>query len=137
MKEYVLDANAVIRYLIKGSGIEILDRIFAQAQRGEATVAMSVINRGEALYVLARRAGMLAAIEAFRALSHYVESVDANEQLATEAAALKFTYKLGYADCFAAGLAIRRGAILVTADPDFAKLGKQLKILALPRHAAK
>jgi predicted nucleic acid-binding protein len=41
---------------------------------------------------------------------------------------------LGYADCFAAALAMRRDATLVTADPDFVKLGKQLKILALPRH---
>jgi predicted nucleic acid-binding protein len=135
VKEYVLDANAVIRYLIKGPGIETLDRIFAQAQRGEAILAMSVINRGEALYVLARRVGLLEAIEAFRALSHYVEPVDVNDRLATEAATLKFTYKLGYADCFAVGLAIRRGATLVTADSDFAKLGKQLKVLALPRYS--
>jgi predicted nucleic acid-binding protein len=134
LKDYVLDANAVLRYLMKGPGIEILDRIFAQAQRGDATVAMSVINRGEALYTLAKRVGMLAAVEALRALSHYVESVDVSEQLATEAATLKFTYKAGYADCFAAVLAIRRGAILVTADPDFVKFGKLLRILALPRH---
>jgi hypothetical protein len=26
------------------------------------------------------------------------------------------------------------GATLVTADPEFSKLGKQLKVLALPRH---
>jgi predicted nucleic acid-binding protein len=136
LKDYVLDANAILRYFLKGPGIEVLDRIFARAERGEAMVAMSVINRGEALYTLAKHAGMLAAIETFRALSHYVESVDVNEQFATEAATLKFTYKAGYADCFAAVLAIRRGATLVTADPDFTKFGKLLKILALPRHKA-
>lgn len=134
MKEYVLDANAVLRYFVKGPGIEILDRVFAQAQRGEAALSMSVINRGEGLYVLAKRVGMLAAIEAFRTLAHYVESVDVNEQFATEAATLKFMYKLGYADCFAAVLAVRRGATLVTADPDFAKLGKSWRILRLPRY---
>jgi hypothetical protein len=31
---------------------------------------------------------------------------------------------------------MRTGATLVTADPEFAKLGKQLKVLALPRHSA-
>ena len=134
MKEYVLDANAVLRYFVKGPGIETLDRIFAQAQRGEATLAMSVINRGEALYILAKRVGMLRAIETLRTLAHYVESVDVSEQFATEAANLKFSYKLGYADCFAAILAIRRGATLVTADPDFVKLGRILKVLGLPRH---
>lgn len=136
MKEYVLDANAVLRYFVKGPGVETLDRVFSQAQRGEAAVAMSVINRGEALYVLAKRAGMLASIETFRTLAHFVESIDASEQFATEAATLKFSYKLGYADCFAAVLAIRRGATLVTADPDFAKLGKLVRVLSLPRYKA-
>jgi hypothetical protein len=28
------------------------------------------------------------------------------------------------------------GATLVTADPEFVKLGKRLKVLALPRHTA-
>ena len=135
MKQYVLDANAVIRYLTKGPGIERLDRLFSQAQRAEASLSISVINRGEVLYNLAKRAGMLEASEALRTLAQYVESVDATEEQANGAAALKFIYKIGYADCFAADLAIRRGATLVTADPDFAKLGKQLKILALPRHA--
>jgi hypothetical protein len=31
---------------------------------------------------------------------------------------------------------MRLRATLVTADPEFAKLGKQLKVLALPRHTA-
>jgi hypothetical protein len=30
---------------------------------------------------------------------------------------------------------MRTGATLVTADPEFAKLGKQLKVLALPRYS--
>jgi predicted nucleic acid-binding protein len=135
MKEYVLDANAVIRYLIKGPGIERLDKLFAQAQRGESRLSISVINRGEALYVLARRVGMLEAIETVRVLAHYVESAEVAEKQADGASTLKFIYKMGYADCFAAELAIRTGATLVTADPEFAKLGKQIKVLALPRYS--
>ncbi len=134
MKEYVLDANAMIRYLIKGPGIERLDKLFAQGQRGEARLSISVVNRGEVLYNLAKRAGMLEAIEALRTLAHFVDSVQVTEEHSNGAATLKFIYKLGYADCFAADLAIRLGATLVTADPDFNKLGKQLKLLALPRH---
>ena len=135
MKQYVLDANAVLRYLTKGPGIERLDRLFAQAQRGEAALSISVINRGEALYNLAKRAGMLEAIDTLRTLAHYVESVEVTEEQSNGAATLKFVYKLGYADCFAADLARRKGATLVTADPDFVKLGKQLKVLALPRYS--
>lgn len=134
MKHYVLDANAVIRYLTNGLGIERLDTLFSRAQRGEIRLSMSVINRGEALYNLARRAGMPAAIETLRTIAHFVEMVAVTEVQADGAATLKFVYKLGYADCFAADLAIRLDATLVTADPEFVKFGKQLKVLALPRH---
>jgi predicted nucleic acid-binding protein len=130
-----LDANAVIRYLTKGPGIERLDRLFAQAERGEASLSISVINRGEALYNLAKRAGILEAKGALRTLARYVESVEATEEQSDGAASLKFIHKLGYAGCFAADLAIRRSATLVTADPDFVKLGKKLKVLALPRYS--
>lgn len=135
MKEYVLGANAVIRYLTKGPGIERLDRLFSQVQKGDARLSISVINRGEALYILARRAGVQQAMETLRIIAHYVESVEITEKHADEAAALKHIYKLGYADCFAAAHAIRTGATLVTADPEFAKFGKQLKILTLPHHS--
>jgi predicted nucleic acid-binding protein len=63
-----------------------------------------------------------------------VEPISVDEQIAIDTAILRIRYKLGLADCFAAELAIRLGATLVTADPEFAKLGKQLKVLALPRH---
>jgi predicted nucleic acid-binding protein len=65
-----------------------------------------------------------------------LEPVVADEAQVEAAAAVRLKYKLGYADCFAASLAIRERATLVTADPDFAKLGQQLKVLALPRHKA-
>jgi predicted nucleic acid-binding protein len=129
-----LDANAITRYLTKGSGIEKLDSLFAQARQGDAHLSISVINRGEVLYQLARRAGLQEATKTLQALARSTESVGITEEQADAAAALKFIYKLGYADCFAAELAMRTGATIVTADPDFAKLGKQLKILALPRH---
>jgi predicted nucleic acid-binding protein len=134
VKYYVLDANAVVRYLTKGPGIERLDTLFAQAQRGNVRMSISVINRGEVLYTLAKRAGLQAAKDALRPVAHYVESVSVTEEQADAAASLKFQYKLGFADCIAAELAMRMGATLVTADLEFAKLGKRLKVLALPRH---
>ena len=79
MKQYVLDANAVLRYLTKGPGVERIDRLFAQTQKGEARLSISVVNRGEVLYNLARRAGMQEAIDSLRIVAHYVESVDATE----------------------------------------------------------
>ena len=48
--------------------------------------------------------------------------------------ALKQKHSPGYADAFAAELAIERGAWLVTADPEFLKLGKTPSVDSLPRY---
>jgi ribonuclease VapC len=136
MKVYVLDANAVIRYLSKGIGEEKVAALIDRAAKGEARLLVSVINWGEALYTLARVTGLSHAKADLKSLSTYLEPVVADEAQVEAAAAVRLKYKLGYADCFAASLAIRERATLVTADPDFAKLGQQLKVLALPRHKA-
>lgn len=136
MREYVLDANAVFRYLTKGPGVERLDLLLARVRRNEAHLSISVVNRGEVLYLLARRTGLEIALQTLRSVSKYIESMEVTEESAEVAAALKFTYKLGYADCYAASLAMSRNATLVTADADFARLGKRLKVLALPRRSA-
>jgi len=59
---------------------------------------------------------------------------DDDEDRATRAATLKQKHNLGYADAFAAELAIEHGAWLVSADPEFAKVGKALSVYPLPRH---
>jgi predicted nucleic acid-binding protein len=41
---------------------------------------------------------------------------------------IKAIHALSYADCFAAATAIRMQAPLVTGDPEFKSLGKQLPI---------
>jgi ribonuclease VapC len=48
--------------------------------------------------------------------------------MALEAAKLKGAYPLAYAHCFAAALAIRKNAKVVTGDPDFRKLENILSV---------
>src|ERR1017187_4952823 len=134
MKVYVLDASAVIRYLTKGVGEEKVDALMRRSAKGEARLVISVINWGEALYSLAKRAGLADATADLKTLGALLESVPVDEAHAEAAAAVRLTYRLGYADCFAAALAMHMDAILVTTDPDFAKLGKHIKVLALSRH---
>jgi predicted nucleic acid-binding protein len=62
--------------------------------------------------------------------------VEADAVQALSAAEMKHSYKLGYADSFAATLAVTRRATLVSADPAFEKIGKSLKWLCLPRFAS-
>jgi predicted nucleic acid-binding protein len=96
---------------------------------------MSAVNWGEVFYTEWRRHGESKAREAemnLHRLPVLVIAVDLDR--ATRAAALKQKHNLGYADSFAAELAIERSAWLVTADPEFSKLGKALSVYPLPRH---
>ncbi len=136
MKEYVLDANALVRLYRDARGAGTVENLIRQARSGNAHLAISVINLSEAACVLAKYFGTDKALRCIEATRGAIEIVAVWERQALDTAVLRLRYKLGLADSFAAELAMRTGATLVTADPDFAKLGKQLKVLALPRHSA-
>jgi predicted nucleic acid-binding protein len=133
MKIYVLDASAVVRYLTNGAGVAKVDALIDRAGSGEARLLISVVNWGEALYSLAKMQGLNRAKADLMGLNALVEPMVVDEALAEAAASVRLQYRLGYADCFAAALAMRMNATLVTTDPDFFKLGKRLKVLSLQR----
>jgi predicted nucleic acid-binding protein len=136
VKEYVLDANALVRLFRNAPGADTVDALIRQAKSGRAHLSISVINLAEVLYILARYFGQEKALVCLEKARRVAESIPVDEEAALEAGILRVRFKLGLADCFAAELAMRTKATLVTADPDFVKLGKQLKVLALPRHSA-
>jgi predicted nucleic acid-binding protein len=135
MKDYVLDANALVRLFRNTPGADTVDNLIQQAKSGRAHLSISAVNLTEVLYVLARYFGQERALMCVDKARRVAEPVLVDEQIAIDAGILRIRYKLGLADCFAAELAMRTGATLVTADPEFAKLGKRLKVLALPRHS--
>src|SRR5258708_130600 len=135
MKGYVLDANAVIRYLGVGDGQggDKVRGLFEQAERNQARLSMSVINMGEVLYVLLKHLGEQRALQYVQALQHAVTMIDADANTTIEAARLKYKYRFGYADILAASLELASKATLVSADPSFKKIGKSLKWMRLPQ----
>jgi predicted nucleic acid-binding protein len=136
VKEYVLDANALVGFFRKREGAAKLRELLNQADKKQVSLRISVVNLVEVLYISARYSTLDEAHMAIQRVKGLVEfdSPDTVQSLA--AAEIRHRYKLGLADCFAAELAMRTGATLVTADPEFAKLDKRLKVLALPRHSA-
>lgn len=136
MKEYALEANALVRLFRDSPGAETVEELIKQAKSGRAHLNISVVNLTEVLYVLARFLGQEQGLLCIDKARRVAETIAVDEQIAIDTAILRIRYMLGLADCFAAELAMRIGATLVTADPEFAKLGKQLKVLALPRHSA-
>jgi predicted nucleic acid-binding protein len=129
-----MDANALVRLYRNAPGADAVENLIRRAKSGRADLRISVVNLTEVSYILARYFTPERVAVCIQAARPVVEPIGVDEQAALRAASLRTRYKLGLADCFAAELAIRTGATLVTADPEFAKLGRQLKVLALPRH---
>jgi len=106
-----------------------------EAFRRDVPLLISAVNWGEVFYIAWRRHGEARAREAEAKLAQLpVAVITVDRERATHAAALKQKHALGYADAFAAELAMERGAWLVTADPEFSKVGKALSVYSLPRH---
>ena len=135
-RRYVLDANALIglfedRHVIA----EKVEHLLRDALLRDLPVFMSAINWGEVFYMEWRDHGELKAREAEAKLQEMpIAVIGVDRERASRAGALKQKHSLGYADAFAAELAIERGAWLVTADPEFSKVGKALSVYSLPRY---
>lgn len=135
-RRFVLDANALVSLLEDRPGAAIRVRtLIAEASRNQRPVLLSAVNWGEVFYIAWRLHGEVQAREVAAKLHQLpIVVIAADVERATRAAALKQKHNLGYADAFAAELAIERRAWLVTADTEFARLGNALPVYPLPRH---
>lgn len=120
---FVLDSWPVLEWIQKREpAFSAFDRLLEGALRGDVRLLMSRINYGEVLYSCWRKfpadkaAQVLADVETFP-----IEYVDADAALVEQAARIKITVSASYADCFAAALAIRESAPLLTGDAEFRK----------------
>ena len=129
MKKRVCDAHALIAYFEKEEGWEKVTDYFQQAGASQAQLFLSTVNYGEVFYITLREAGREAAeavISAIKALP--IQLVPVDEEIALTAARFKAKGGLSYADCFAAGLAAVIKAEVITGDPEFKKIQKEVRI---------
>lgn len=136
MRRYVLDANALTGFFEDRKGIaDKMQHLFDEAVRLGAPLLMSAVNWGEVFYIAWRRHGEVGARDMDARLQELpIAILPVDKERASRAGELKEKHALAYADAFAAELAIERSAWLVTADPEFAKVGKGLAVYSLPRH---
>ena len=110
------------------AGLKVKE-ILKEASGKEKELFISVINWGEVLYVIEGRYGIERRDEIERLMGQmHLEIVPADSDQARTAAHLKAAHRLPYADCFAAALAIKKKASLVTGDKDFKPIEAELKI---------
>ncbi len=131
-KAIVLDSWSIMAYLEdEPAGQKVADLI-ADAHEDGTPLKMMVVNGAEVWYLLARETSEADADQSISELRQLgIEFVDADWQLAHQAAVFKSKHKMSLADCFAAALAKGNKADLVTGDPEFKHVEPDVKVLWL------
>ena len=131
MATKVLDSWALIAFLEDEPAAEHVEKLLAQAAAEKHKLLLSVVNWGEIYYNTMRQLSQEAAEQQARAIAALpIEIVGVGDDLtlARQAAVYKATYKMAYADCFAAALAKIKNSELLTGDPEFKAVEKEIKI---------
>ena len=128
----VLDSWALLCYLEQEPGFEKMIELFEKAVESSKPLLMCIVNWGEVYYQVARRFGDQKAQEIEQLIETFpITLVEADKSLTREAARIKTTRKMAYADCFAVALAHLKKAELYTGDPEFKVVDKDIKIVWL------
>ena len=128
----MLDSYAILTFLFKEQGHEIIINLFDQAVGKDKALLIAVPNWAEVRYIVERRFGANQWSEVrTKLLGLPLKVIDTDQDLAEEAGAIKAKHKMSLADCFAAALAKHKKGKLYTGDPEFKAMGKELQIVWL------
>lgn len=134
MATKVLDSWALIAFFEDEPAAEAVEKLLQQAADNKHRLLLSVVNWGEVYYSTMRMVSQEAAeqkAQEIAALPIGIIDLGGDLALARQAAIFKATKKMAYADCFAASLAKTENAELVTGDPEFKEVEKEIKIVWL------
>ena len=128
-RKKLLDTYAILAWLQDEPSAPKVAAILEGAGEGKAELLMSLINVGELYYILRRS---LTAIEVMAILDQIldlpVRVVPVTEQLTWQAAEIKASNPLSYADSFAVAAAKQEDAAVVTGDPEFKRVGEMVEL---------
>ncbi len=128
-KPKLLDSHAALVYLKGEKGHEKVKAALAVAEKSGTPLLISEINIGEICYIILR-ARPSNHLDDFLSqfLSLPIRPVPADFDLIIEAAKIKASYPLSYADAFAVATALRNDATIITGDPEFKAVAKLVSI---------
>ena len=129
MAAKVFDSYALLALLRGEPGSEDARQVLEKAADRDVPVHMTEVNYAEVQYIIRRKDGDAAWKSiAAELIAAPIEFHPADRHLADLAADFKTRFKISLADAFAAALTKERKAELVTGDPEFGALEKEIKI---------
>jgi len=134
----VFDSHALLSLLRDEPGAEEVEKILTEAARRDEPAHMTEVNYAEVQCIVRRKDGEAAWQTIARELvAAPIQFHVADRALADSAADFKTRFKISLADAFAAALAKEQNAELVTGDPEFKPLKKEIDITWLKRRTAR
>lgn len=129
-EKYILDSFALLAHLEDETRGEKVTRILKKAQQSDNILLyISVINLGEVYYITMRERGAEKAEQVLALIKLLpIQIVEADFYSTLDASRLKAKYPAAFADCFAAALGIKKGAKVITGDPEFKKMESEVKV---------
>ena len=118
MDKYVLDACALIALLDSEPGYEKVSNLLFEAESGEISVYINIVNLLEVYYDRINVSSLERADIFLEAIyNSYIEILELqNKEIVKNAGRLKANYKMSLADSFALSSAIYKQATIITAD---------------------
>ena len=125
----VLDSYALLAFFRGEETAAQVKQLLHKAASADRPLHMTEVNYAEVKYMLVKKDGADAWRQAADILTSLpIEFHPADRRLADVAAGFKARHKISLADAFTAALAKDRKAELVTGDPEFKSLDKEIKI---------
>jgi predicted nucleic acid-binding protein len=130
----VLDSFALIAYF-RGEPMGMpVKQLLLKAGKADDPLCMTEVNYAEVKYMILRKNGAKAWEEAAQTLIALpIEFHSTDRELADLAADMKSRFSFSLADAFAAALAKKLKANLVTGDPEFKAVEREVKVSWLAR----
>lgn len=125
----VLDSRALLAFFRGEPAGAVVKALLQKAAATDRPLVMTEVNYAEVKYILVKKDGAESwerAADVLESLPLEFRTVD--RALADLAADYKARFKLSLADAFAAALAKEKKAELVTGDPEFKPLEREIKI---------
>lgn len=116
----IYDSFALLKLFQKEQGYLKVARFLEEDRKSESLPLIQTINFGEIIYITKKDFGEHAKLRVIRnVIQMGFRIVSAGDDLVYEAAELKGSYAISYADAFLLATALRENAVIVTGDPEF------------------
>ena len=130
MRSSVLDSYAVLAYLFRERGHEVVVSLLEKAAESNRNALIAAPNWAEVRYQVQRKTTSAKWDEVRdKLLALPIEVVAATQELAEVAGAIKADKKMSLVDCFAVALAKAHKAEVYTGDPGFKAVENEIKIV--------